>query len=67
MLRMRTLQEGSVGLFAILGLIIFGGLVVWLRGGILGQKTYQILADFKDVNRNFFYRFANSYRIEGSN
>ena len=50
MLRMRTLQEGSVGLFAILGLIIFGGLVVWLRGGILGQKTYQILADFKDVS-----------------
>ncbi|MEM8780493.1 MAG: MlaD family protein [Cyanobacteria bacterium P01_G01_bin.49] len=47
---MRTLQEGSVGLFAILGLIIFGGLVVWLRGGILGQKTYQISADFEDVS-----------------
>lgn len=50
MLRMRTLQEGSVGLFALLGLIIFGGLVVWLRGGILGQKTYQLIADFQDVN-----------------
>ena len=50
MLRMRTLQEGSVGLFALFGLIIFGGLVVWLRGGILGQKTYQFFADFQDVS-----------------
>ncbi|MDJ0599838.1 MAG: MlaD family protein [Crocosphaera sp.] len=50
MLRMRTLQEGSVGLFALFGLIIFGSLVVWLRGGILGQKTYQFFADFQDVN-----------------
>ncbi len=50
MLRMRTLQEGSVGLFALLGLILFGGLVIWLRGGVLGQKTYQIQATFKDVS-----------------
>ncbi|WP_107669135.1 MlaD family protein [Cyanothece sp. BG0011] len=50
MLRMRTLQEGSVGLFALFGLIIFGGLVVWLRGGIIGQKTYQFFAEFKDVS-----------------
>nr|WP_243397326.1 MlaD family protein [Crocosphaera subtropica] len=47
---MRTLQEGSVGLFALFGLIIFGGLVVWLRGGIIGQKTYQFFAEFKDVS-----------------
>ena len=44
MLRMRTLQEGSVGLFALFGLIIFGSIVVWLRGGILGQPTYQFFA-----------------------
>lgn len=50
MLRMRTLQEGSVGLFALSGLILFGGLVIWLRGGILGQKSYQIQATFKDVS-----------------
>ncbi len=50
MLRMRTLQEGSVGLFALFGLIVFGSLVVWLRGGILGQKTYQFFADFRDVS-----------------
>lgn len=47
---MRTLQEGSVGLFALFGLIIFGGIVVWLRGGILGQRTYQFFADFQNVS-----------------
>ena len=50
MLRMRTLQEGSVGLFALFGLIIFGSIVVWLRGGILGQQTYQFFADFENVD-----------------
>ena len=50
MLRMRTLKEGSVGLFALSGLILFGGLVIWLRGGVLGQKSYQIQATFKDVS-----------------
>ncbi|MGK7942779.1 MAG: MlaD family protein [Crocosphaera sp.] len=50
MLRMRSLQEGTVGLFALFGLIIFGGLVFWLRGGIFGQKTYQFFADFQDVS-----------------
>ncbi len=50
MVRSRTLQEGSLGLFALFGLIIFGGLVVWLRGGILGQKTYQFFADFQNVS-----------------
>ncbi len=50
MLRMRTLQEGSVGLFVILGLTIFGGLILWLRGGVLGQRTYQFFANFKNVS-----------------
>ncbi|XTZ20295.1 MAG: MlaD family protein, partial [cyanobacterium endosymbiont of Rhopalodia fuxianensis] len=50
MLRMRTIQEGSVGLFALLGLVLFGGLVIWLRGGVLGKKSYQIQATFKDVS-----------------
>lgn len=50
MLRMRSLQEGTVGLFALFGLIIFGGVVFWLRGGIFGQKTYQFFADFQDVS-----------------
>ncbi|WP_229637549.1 MlaD family protein [Candidatus Atelocyanobacterium thalassae] len=47
---MRTLQEGSVGLFVIFGLTIFGGLVLWLRGGVLGQRTYQFFANFKNVS-----------------
>ncbi|ACK64604.1 Mammalian cell entry related domain protein [Rippkaea orientalis PCC 8801] len=50
MLRSRTLQEGTVGLFALIGLVLFGGLVIWLRGGVLGQKPYQIQANFQDVS-----------------
>ncbi len=46
----RTIREGSVGLFAILGLILLGGLVVWLRGGGLGRTSYQIQASFEDVS-----------------
>ncbi|GBF80701.1 MlaD family protein [Aphanothece sacrum] len=49
MLRMRSFQEGTVGLFALFGLILFGGLVIWLRGGLIGQNTYQIRAEFEAV------------------
>ena len=50
MLRSRTLQEGTVGLFALVGLVLFGGLVIWLRGGVLGKKPYRIQANFEDVS-----------------
>ncbi|HAC64635.1 MAG TPA: MCE family protein [Cyanothece sp. UBA12306] len=50
MLRARSLQEGTVGLFALMGLVLFGGLVIWLRGGVLGQQPYQIQASFEDVS-----------------
>lgn len=50
MLRSRAIREGSVGLFALLGLAIFGGLAIWLRGGGFGQKTYQFIAEFSDVS-----------------
>ncbi len=50
MLRRRTFQEGTLGLFALLGLIMLGALAVWLRGGGLGQDTYQIIAEFSDVS-----------------
>ncbi|MBR8827727.1 MAG: MCE family protein [Gomphosphaeria aponina SAG 52.96 = DSM 107014] len=49
MLRNRLIQEGSVGLFALLGLIVFGGLIVWLRGGF-GGKSYEIFVEFTDVS-----------------
>ncbi len=50
MLRLRTVREGSVGLFALLGLVLFGGLAIWLRGGLLGKNTYQLFAEFNDVS-----------------
>jgi phospholipid/cholesterol/gamma-HCH transport system substrate-binding protein len=50
MVRSRTVREGSVGLFALLGLVLFGGLAIWLRGGGFGQKTYQFTAEFSDVS-----------------
>ena len=50
MLRSRSLKEGSVGLFALLGLLIIGGVVSWLRGGRLGTQGYQIIVTFEDAN-----------------
>lgn len=50
MLRSRTVREGTVGLFALLGLVLFGGLVIWLRGGGFGQRNYQFVAEFSDVS-----------------
>lgn len=50
MLRSRTLREGTVGLFALLGLVVIGGFAIWLRGGGVSQDSYQILVDFEDVS-----------------
>ncbi|MEB3228076.1 MAG: MlaD family protein [Synechocystis sp.] len=50
MLRPRTLKEGSVGLFALLGLAIIGGIVLWLRGGGFGNPGYQVLVEFADAS-----------------
>jgi phospholipid/cholesterol/gamma-HCH transport system substrate-binding protein len=49
-MRSRTLREGSVGLLIILGILLFGGLALWIRGFSFGNKSYQIIADFPDVN-----------------
>jgi phospholipid/cholesterol/gamma-HCH transport system substrate-binding protein len=50
MLRSRTLREGTVGLFAILGLILIGGIAVWLRGGGFGQDSYELFVEFSDAS-----------------
>lgn len=49
-MRSRTLREGSVGLLIILGILLFGGLALWIRGFSFGKTSYQIIADFSDVN-----------------
>jgi phospholipid/cholesterol/gamma-HCH transport system substrate-binding protein len=50
MLRSRAIREGTVGLFALLGLVIFSGLAIWLRGGGFGQSGYQFIVEFPDVS-----------------
>ncbi|PSF36257.1 MCE family protein [Aphanothece hegewaldii CCALA 016] len=50
MLRSRAIREGSIGIFALLGLIVFGGITIWLRGGGWGEKTYQFTTSFPTVD-----------------
>ncbi|MEM8721306.1 MAG: MlaD family protein [Cyanobacteria bacterium P01_G01_bin.39] len=49
-MRSRTLREGSVGLLIIFGILVFGGLALWIKGIKFGDKSYKVVADFPDVN-----------------
>lgn len=49
-MRSRTIREGSVGLLIIFSILVFGGAILWIRGITFGKKSYQITADFPDVN-----------------
>ncbi|BAQ62884.1 Ycf22 protein [Geminocystis sp. NIES-3708] len=42
MLRSRLVREGSVGLFLLLGLIVFGGMVFFLKGHRFQNNNYQL-------------------------
>ncbi len=48
-MRPRTVREGSVGLLLLVGLIVFGGLILWIRGLNLGSRSYQIQVEFDTV------------------
>jgi phospholipid/cholesterol/gamma-HCH transport system substrate-binding protein len=50
MLRSRTIREGSVGLLIVTGILLFGAVALWLRGIKLGESTYEIIAEFPNVN-----------------
>ena len=50
MLRSRTIREGSVGLLALLGIVLFGGIVLWLRGINFRDQSYEIIGEFPNVN-----------------
>ncbi|VEP13093.1 ABC-type transport system involved in resistance to organic solvents, periplasmic component [Hyella patelloides LEGE 07179] len=50
MLRARALREGSVGLLVVAGILLFGGIALWLRGIRLGESNYKISAEFPNVN-----------------
>ena len=50
MLRSRSVREGSLGLFALLGLILFAGVAVWVRGIAFGRRAYEFTVKFADVS-----------------
>ena len=45
----RTIREGSVGLLILLGVGLFGLLLLWLRGLNPGARSYDLTAVFADV------------------
>ncbi len=45
-MRSRTVREGSVGLLILLGLGTLGGILLWLRGLSLGNRSYQVVVNF---------------------
>jgi phospholipid/cholesterol/gamma-HCH transport system substrate-binding protein len=49
MLHSRTIKEGSVGLFILLGLLVFGGVIFWLRGSRFRTDSYQIIVAFENA------------------
>lgn len=49
MLRSRLLREGSLGLFLLLGLMVFGGIVFFLKGGRFQQNSYQVKLKFENA------------------
>ncbi|WP_121969282.1 MlaD family protein [Leptolyngbya sp. BC1307] len=48
-MRARTIREGSVGLLILLGIGLFGGLVLWLRGFNPTNRPYRLLAEFDNA------------------
>lgn len=48
-MRARTIREGSVGLLILLGIGLFGGLILWLRGFNPANRPYQLIAEFEDT------------------
>lgn len=48
-MRSRTIREGSVGLVILLGLALFAGLILWLRGLNPAQRSYRIVVGFANV------------------
>ncbi|MEO1299509.1 MAG: MlaD family protein, partial [Cyanobacteria bacterium J06636_16] len=45
-MRARAIREGSVGLLILVGVGLFGGLVLWLRGLSPGSRNYEIAITF---------------------
>jgi phospholipid/cholesterol/gamma-HCH transport system substrate-binding protein len=50
MLQQRTIREGSVGLLVLLGFGLFSAVAIWLRGVNFGKTSYNVIAEFSEVN-----------------
>lgn len=48
-MRARAIREGSVGLLILIGVGLFGGLVLWLRGLNPGSRNYTMTVTFEDT------------------
>lgn len=48
-MRSRTIREGSVGLLVLLGLGLFGGIVLWLRGFNPTNQSYRVTLAFSEA------------------
>lgn len=48
-MRARAIREGSVGLLILIGVVLFGGLVLWLRGLNPGNRNYNMVVAFKST------------------
>ncbi|HAG83127.1 MAG TPA: MCE family protein [Cyanobacteria bacterium UBA12227] len=48
-MRSRTIREGSVGLLILVGLAVFVGLVLWIRGLRVGNRSYEFTVGFPNV------------------
>ncbi|MBE7380260.1 MAG: MCE family protein [Leptolyngbya sp. SIO1E4] len=48
-MRARAIREGSVGLLILIGVGLFGGLVLWLRGLNPGSRNYTVAVDFENT------------------
>jgi phospholipid/cholesterol/gamma-HCH transport system substrate-binding protein len=49
-MRSRTFREGSVGLLILLGMGLFGGLILWLRGLNPGNRAYSLEIELQDAS-----------------
>lgn len=68
----RLMREGSVGLFFLLGVILFGGVIFFLRGTNLQTKNYQVKLLFENAGglregARVYYRGVGVGRITAIN
>ena len=49
-MRSLAIKEGSVGLLILVGVGLFGSIVLWLTGAQFGKRTYSFIVEFDNAN-----------------